>query len=145
MKKISYLASFLLFYLISCKNEEEVKSENDIDAVRNFVQAALEGNYEKARGFMLADSINLDRMKMIEALNLSPEERRGLATASINVHEIKRVNDSTTIVIYSNSCKNNWDTLRALKRKEQWLVDFNYLFEHDMDTLVNKTDSLKND
>jgi hypothetical protein len=143
MKKILYLSSFLLF-LFACKNEDknEPASENDVDAVRNFIQAALEGNYEKAKTFMIADSISLERMSNVERVNLSPEEKKGLAAASINVHNITRKNDSTTIVIYSNSFKNNWDTLRAVKLKGQWLVDFNYLFDHGYDTLVNKKDSL---
>ncbi|HEY6504749.1 MAG TPA: hypothetical protein VIZ28_12290 [Chitinophagaceae bacterium] len=143
MKKILSLTSFLLFCLYACnEDKKEPASENDVDAVRNFIQAALEGNYEKAKTFMLADSISLERMSNIERVNLSPEEKKGLAAASINVHNITRVNDSTTIVIYSNSFKNNWDTLRAVKLKNNWLVDFNYLFDHDNDILMNRKDSL---
>lgn len=145
MKKIIYISSFLLFSLAACnshKDAEPTEAENDLDAVRNFVQAALIGDFNKARTFMLADSINLDRMKMIEAAKLSPDEKRGLAQSSINIHNVDRVNDSTTVVIYSNSFKNNHDTLRAVKQNEKWMVDFNYLFEHDMDTLTNKKDTL---
>jgi hypothetical protein len=144
MKKIFYISSFLLFCVVSCKNEEKKPeaAEDDLDAVRNFVQAALIGNFEKARSYMLSDSINLDRMKMIESANLSPEEKRGLSTSNINIHNIRRVNDSTTIVIYSNSFKNNWDTLKAVKLRQQWLVDFNYLFEHGSDTILNKSDTI---
>ncbi len=54
-----------------------------------------------------------------------------------------RLNDSTTVVIYSNSFKNNWDTLKAVRQKGQWLVDFNYLFDHESDTLMNKKDSIQ--
>ena len=145
MKKILYLSSFLFFCLGACKNEDKKEtpaSENDVDAVRNFIQAALEGNYEKAKTFMLSDSINLERMNAIERVNLSLEEKKGLAAASINVHNITRENDSTTIVIYSNSFWNNWDTLKAVKWKGEWLVDFNYLFDHDSDTLINRKDTL---
>lgn len=145
MKKIAYISSFLLFSFAACNNDkpaEETMAESDLDAVRNFVQAALVGDYDKAKTFMIADSINLDRMKMIESANLSPDEKKGLAQSSINIHNVNRVSDSMTIVIYSNSFKNNWDTLRAIRKKEQWLVDFNYLFEHDSDTLTNKRDTL---
>ena len=83
------------------------------------------------------------RMNMIERVNLLPDEKKGLATASINIHNVSRVNDSTTVVIYSNSFKNNWDTLKAVRQKGQWLVDFNYLFDHESDTLMNKKDSIR--
>lgn len=143
MKKILY--SFLLFYAIGCKNEDKKPpaSENDVDAVRNFIQAALEGDYAKARTFMLADSVNTERMNVIERVKLSPEEKKGLAAASIIVHDVKHVNDSTTVVIYSNSFKNNQDTLRALRVQGSWMVDFNYLFNHDSDTLLIKKDSIQ--
>jgi hypothetical protein len=154
MKKIFYLSSFLLFFPIAigigaCNNDnkETPKAENDVDAIRNFIQFALYGDYEKAKTYMLPDSLNKEQMNAVERVNLSPEEKKGLATSSINIHNVNRVNDSTTIVIYSNSFKNNWDTLKAVKQNGEWLVDFNYLFNHDIDTLsnpsVNKPDSSK--
>ncbi|MBL7740995.1 MAG: DUF4878 domain-containing protein [Chitinophagaceae bacterium] len=144
MKKILHLSSFLLFCCSACKNEDKQNqvSENDVDAVRNFIQAALEGNYDKAETFMIRDSVATERMNNIKRVNLSPEEKKGLAASSIIVHNITRVNDSATVVIYSNSFKKNQDTLRALRVNGNWLVDFNYLFDHDKDTPVNKTDSL---
>ena len=48
------------------------------------------------------------------------------------------MNDSTTILIYSNSFKNDHDTLKILRINSQWLVDFKYLYEHDSDTLMSK-------
>jgi hypothetical protein len=147
MKKIAFY-SFLLFCLAACNSRDEApKSENDVDAIRNFIQSSLYGDYDKARKYMLADSINQEQMGAIERVNLSADEKRGLAGASINIHNVNRVNDSTTIVIYSNSYKNNRDTLKAIKKNGEWLVDFKYLFTHDSDTLTNtpgnKTDSAR--
>jgi hypothetical protein len=149
MKRNRFIFLFLLFLSVACNNEDRQaasKSENDVDAARNFIQAALNGEYQKARDYMLKDSNNEQRMNVIERFNLSPEEKRGLLEATINIHNVKPVNDSTTIVIYSNSFKNDWDTLKVLKIKDQWLVDFKYLYEHDMDTSnikSIKTDSLR--
>lgn len=149
MKKIFYLSSLAVFCFVSCNNNDKqpAKAENDVDAIRNFIQFALYGDYDKAKTYMLPDSINKEQMNAIERVNLSPEEKTGLSNASINIHNINRVNDSTTVVIYSNSYKNNWDTLKAIKQKGEWLVDFKYLFNHDQDTLikysVNKPDSSK--
>lgn len=128
--------------LITCKNKDkqEDKSENDIDAARNFIQSALYGDYKKARTFMLPDSVNEQRMNAIERVNLSPEEKKGLAGASIRILKIKNVvPDSVTVVIFSNSFKNNPDTLKVIKQNGQWLVDFKYLYDHDMDTLFKNS------
>lgn len=141
MKRYRFIFFFLLFLFVACKNNDQPavsESENDVDAARNFIQAALLGDYAKARTFMLSDSANDQRMNAIERVNLPPEEKKGLAGASIYIHKRQPVNDSTTIVVYSNSFKNNWDTLRVLRVNNQWLVDFKYLYEHDMDTAFPK-------
>lgn len=140
MKKLVPLFSLLLLCLGACNNADRQntgESENDVDAARNFIQSALAGDYEKARTYMLTDSTNQERMNAVERVNLSPEEKKGLAGASINIHDVSRpVKDSVTIVIYSNSFKNNRDTLKVLKQNGKWLVDFDYLFTHDTDSLA---------
>lgn len=147
MKKLFPFILAGLALVMGCNNATEApKAENDVDAVRNFVQASLFGDYENARKYMLRDSANDEKMSLIERVNLSAEEKRGLATSSINMHAISRVNDSTTIVIYSNSFKNDHDTLKVVRQHGEWLVDFKYLFTHGSDTLaapppLPKTDS----
>ena len=147
MKKIVYLSSFLLFYLGACTSadkESTKESENDVDAARNFIQAALLGDYDLAQSYMLQDSVNTERMNVIKRINLSKDEKAGLASASINIHDVTRRQDSTTIVIYSNSFKNNHDTLKVIKNEGKWLVDFKYLFEHAADSASKPvTDSLR--
>lgn len=151
MKKLVQLSSFLFLFLSGCKDADkktETQSENDIDAARNFIRAALDGEYEKGRQLLVSDSANYQYYTEYEKLHakLDAEEKKKYHNASINVHAVTPVNDSTTIVIYSNSYKNDHDTLKLMKTDGQWLVDLKYLFNHDMDTLqhsMNKTDTLK--
>ena len=135
MKKI-LLPVIATLLLAACNNSDKNEaSENDIDAARNFIQAALKSDYQKARSFMLPDSANQESMSLVERVHLSPEEKKGLAAATINIHGVNRVDTATTIVIFSNSFKNNQDTLRVKKVNGQWLVDLNYLFTHDRDSV----------
>lgn len=150
MKAIKYLIPSLLFLLAACNNEEKKttpNSENDVDAVRNFINAALKGDYDKVRTYMLKDSVNEEWMNQVERLSVhtSPEEKKGLASASIIVHERKPINDSTTIVIYSNSFKNNKDTLKVVRKDKDWLVDFSYLFNHSKDSIWQQPPASGND
>ena len=139
--KTLFLISFLLFIFCSCgSNEEEqqaITSENDIDAARNFIQSSLNGEYKKARNYMLKDSANMQYFDAYERnfTRLTGEERRDYRESTINIHNVNPVSDSVSVIIYSNSYKKDHDTLKVVKINDQWLVDFKYLFQHSADTL----------
>ncbi|MBC7872388.1 MAG: DUF4878 domain-containing protein [Ferruginibacter sp.] len=144
MKRYCYLFLFLLFYFVSCRSKDNPtpgKSENSIDAARNFIRAALDGRFTEARTFMLRDSVNTNYMDVAERSYQKAEQstKDGYRVASINIIRVTDpVKDSVTVVIYSNSFKNDHDTLKVVKTKGQWLVDLKYLYEHDGDTLQHK-------
>lgn len=143
MKKMTRrIRSFLLYSVFlfpACKNTDKTttESENNIDAARNFIRAALDGKFEQARQYLLPDSTNTNWMDVAERSYQRSEQtvKDGYRTASINIHKVTEVNDSTTVLIYSNSYKNDHDTLKVLKQNGRWLVDLKYLFEHDADSL----------
>ena len=132
-----------LFLLASCGNEEKAPatSDNHVDAVRNFVRAALDGKFAEARMYMISDSVNNNYMDVAERsyTNMNQENKDGYRASSIHFpSSMITVNDSTSIVIYSNSFKNNPDTLKVIKTGGKWLVDFKYLYLHDADTINTK-------
>ena len=130
-------------FFYACNNDdrkETGKSENDIDAARNFIRAALDGRFAEAKTYLLVDSSNIHYIEMAE-INYDRADsatKTGYRVASINVHEVDPVNDSTTIVIYSNSFKNDHDSLKILRLNGHWFVDLKYLYEHDRDTVSLK-------
>jgi hypothetical protein len=125
MKQYTLIAaSFLLLFAAACNNDQqakESKSENDIDAARNFIRSALDGKFNEAKTFLLADSSNIQYFDANERnyQRINADEKRNYREATINIHNVTPVNDSTTIVIYSNSFKNDHDTLRIVKKKSQ--------------------------
>lgn len=145
MKWFMPSALLLALSLAGCKgsgDKQVTASENNIDAARNFIRAALDGKFNEARGFMLQDSLNTNYMDLAERSyqNTDPATRNGYKTSSIRIHssQVTNPDDSTSIVIYSNSFKNDPDTLKVLRINGQWLVDLKYLYEHDADTLLNR-------
>ena len=143
--KAILLAGFLsLLFYTACNNPDKQstgKSDNDMDAVRNFLEASLKGNYNEAANYMLKDSTNLGFLEVTERkYKLSDaDEKRKLREASLRFFDTQKINDSTTVTIFSNSYKNNKDTLKIIKMGDQWLVDLKYLFQHDMDSTIQKT------
>jgi hypothetical protein len=143
MKKI-IISSFLLFAFIACNNEdnkeESPKAEDDVAAAVNFVNAALKGNFKDARNYAVKDSTNLQFLDIRERIysTMDPGTRENYAKASMRVYEVNRLNDSTTIVVYANSFKNDKDTLKVTRANDNWLVDIKYLWLHGEDSMGMK-------
>ena len=140
MKKIFYLAAAMLLVLLACNSNDRqpasATSDNDIDAARNFIQAALMGDFEKAKTFMVKDSLSIGQLNAIERLNerLTPQEKEKYKGASIRIHKDRKINDSTSVVHYSNSYRNKVDSLKVIRANGKWLVDFKFM--------LSKNDSL---
>jgi hypothetical protein len=153
MKKyINTISSSLFLLALACNQAGQqgtTSSENDIDAARNFIRAALDGKFNEAKGFLYNDSSNTEYFDAYQRnyQKTEPDIKRDYREATINIHSVTQLNDSTTVVIYSNSYKNDHDTLKVLKINNQWLVDLKYLFQHDADTVhaptQNKIDTIK--
>lgn len=130
---LSFCFLFLLFFY-ACNNSDESEtpaSENDVDAARNFIDAALKGHYDDARRLVVQDSVNnlwVDLLKRNYQGHMSLGDKAGYRAASINIHNVKTINDSTTVINYSNSYKKKADSLKVIKSDGAWLVDLAYSF-----------------
>lgn len=134
MKKLLFLG-WTCLVVLACSNsgteEDTGKPENDVDAARMFIRDALNGNYKQAAKLILPDSANvqlLDNLERAYLQNNNVTEQRGYREASIRVHETKKLNDSTSIVVYSNSYKNKKDSVKAVRVNDAWLIDLKYSF-----------------
>lgn len=131
----------VLFFLLSCSdNSRQVNTEpeNEMDAVRTFIRAALDGDYAKARTLLVPDSLNLQDIDASERLykeRMSKEEKEKYRGASIHIHDTRKIDDSTSVVYYSNTYRNQKDSLKVVKQDGKWLIDFKYIFKHKPDSL----------
>lgn len=121
--------------------EKPLEAENEIDAARQFIRASLDGRFDLARDFLLVDSLNNNYMDLAERSyqKASPADKESYKGATLVIHNTNTVNDSITIVIFSNSFKNDHDTLRVLKTEGKWRVDLKYLFGHGRSDSSNLT------
>ncbi len=128
------LPVLLTLTFFSCTNSENkttVTSENQVDAARNFIRAALDGKWNDAQKFMLPDSTNLqvlDNLKRNWENQMNADDKRGYRDASINLYDTRNVADTIVIVNYSNSYKKERDSVRVVRINQQWLVDLKYSF-----------------
>jgi Domain of unknown function (DUF4878) len=130
---------FCLFTACNNGNDNSAaNASNDMDAARNFLDAALKGDFSTASGYMLRDSANIGYLGLSERIYKGKRagEKDSLKASSLRFFDTRQVNDSTTVTVFSNSYMNKKDTLKVLKINGHWLVDLKYLFEHDMDTSI---------
>jgi len=104
-----------------------------MDAAAKFLRAALDGDYKKAKSFLVADSTNKQIIDIYENdynNKLNAEVKKAYKTASIRfLKETHDLNDSVTIVHYSNSYINKPDSLKIIKANGQWFIDLNFTFQ----------------
>jgi len=116
---------FLLF-LAACQGGKTFSPADDAqDAGRQFIRASLDGDYEKARFYLLNDSVNLLLIaKWQQGFDrMDRDTRQQYREASILPLSIRTVNDSVTIYTFSNSFRKDTTALRIVRVKGEWLVD----------------------
>lgn len=103
-------------------------SENDVDAARNFIRLFLDGKLEKARNMLVEDSLNTQIFDAYERIykNRSNKDKNGYRGSTIQIHSVRTVNDSVSVISYSNSFKKIVDSLKVMKDNNAWKIDLKY-------------------
>jgi Domain of unknown function (DUF4878) len=125
-----YLFCFSLLIFCACNNDSTYKKAEDAqDAGREFIRASLDGNYDKAKFYLLKNEDNLmllDRWKEMYG-KYAADTVSAFKDADIRPIKIEAVNDSTTLYTYSNSFTKDTTTLNVVKVNGEWLVDLKTL------------------
>ena len=119
-------ASLILTLIVACHAGKTFdKAEDAQDAGRQFIRASLDGDYEKARFYLLSDSVNLLLIGKWQRDfdQLDQTTRQQYREASILPISIKTINDSVTSYSYSNSFRKDTTTVHIVRVSGEWLVD----------------------
>jgi hypothetical protein len=123
----------VLLFLVACsaKTTVLIPAENGFDAGREFIDACLKGDFSKAAFYMLNNNKNTPLLKAIEASYREKDKdgRQELRTASIQIKKVSEPNDSTVILLYSNSVDTITKKAVVLKQNNIWLVDLQKTFQ----------------
>jgi hypothetical protein len=130
MRWLLFVCISMLFF--SCSSYP--KAEDPLDAAREFIDACLNGDFDKASFYMLQDDENkafLDKVK-VNYRSKNASERKEYKEANIIILEEDTVNDSTEIINYKNSYDNIALKARVLNRNGIWQVDLKYTFNGNL-------------
>ena len=106
MKLFTVVAALAVFS--SC-NDKRTNPTTDIDVARAFIKDILENDFKDAKTFVLDEEMNNQYFELSKKNfeNKSKEELKEYKEADIIVNELTAVNDSVTIINYSNTYKKN--------------------------------------
>jgi hypothetical protein len=122
-KNIWFLFLFLVF--ISCKQEKLKPAEDALDAAREFKNACLKGDFDRAKFYVVSNeknSLNLDDIIKLYKTK-DKEQQKELKEASIIINSNKEISSADVQIVLSNSFDKISDTLFVVKQNNLWLVD----------------------
>jgi len=132
MKTITIL--FTVLFFISCKSEKEKIPLSALDTGRDFIRASLNGEFNDAESLILKDDQNLQLFQSYKTFydRLPAEKKQLYRNASYEINKYLDVDDSTTIINYSNSYMNKPMDIKLVRKNKTWLVDFKYTYSGNL-------------
>lgn len=130
IKKIS--VSLIAIIALSCGDGSYKKATDAQDAGREFIRASLDGDFKKARFYLLKNDDNVWMLEKMQSdyQSLPAELKRIKRESNIRPVSITPVNDSLTKYTYWQTA-NPKDTiaLSVVKLNGEWLVDLKSIIE----------------
>lgn len=101
-----------------------------MDTGRMFIRASLDGDFKTAEMLLLKDTLNMQYFQSYKQFynKLAAEKKENYKNASYEINSYKDINDSSSLINYSNSYMNKPLDIRVQKINNTWLVDFKYTY-----------------
>ena len=131
MKLKVFIVLGFLNVLVSCNNKAPYPS-TDIDVARAFIKDILENNYKDAKVFVLDEEMNNQYFELSKKQfeTKSKAELDLYKRSDIIVNELRQVNDSVTIVNFSNTYKTAMkNEVKVVKVNGKWSIDLKHTFQ----------------
>jgi hypothetical protein len=134
MNKIIIFTLALILTVSACSHSADVSKKDPLESGRGFIESSLKGDYDEAQKYLLQDSTNMEYFNGLKDFysKRTKEEKEGYKNANILIDSTQQLSDSVTIITYSNTYKNQPSKLKMVRKNNQWLVDFKYTFNNNL-------------
>lgn len=130
--KLKFLIVFLVVNVFSSCGNKSTVPNTDIDVARAFIKDVLANNFKDAKSLVLDEDINNQYFDLAkkEFEGKDKDELEKYKESDIIINELKNVNDSVTLLNYSNSYKKTMKSeVKVVKVNGQWLIDLKHTFQ----------------
>ena len=113
--------------LFSCSHKHE-RPDTALDTGRSFIRATLDGDFDAAQELIYSDSLNVQYFNLYKTQyeRSSDDEKKNYKNADYTINKYDNVNDSVTIIDYSNSYMKKPLELKVVRKDNEWQIDFKY-------------------
>jgi hypothetical protein len=127
---------YIFFFIISsaiffsCSSNTAQRPQTAMDTGRDFIRASLDGNFKSAEALLLKDTQNLQLFASYKIYyqRLHAEDKKNYKDAAYEINKYVDVNDSTTVINYSNSFMKKPMEIKIVRTDNIWQVDFKYTY-----------------
>ena len=133
-RTLAVIVAFALL-LLSCNNDKKSSPLTDTDVATTFIRDILDNKINDAEQYILKDTTNIQYFESFKQAYLKKDkaELEQFKSADIIINEISNVNDTVSIINYSNSYKkDSKNVLKVVRIDGKWLIDFKYTFSGNM-------------
>lgn len=122
-------SSLLLFVMVSsCFNNNEKRPTTATETGTAFIRATLDGNFKNAETLLYKDDQNIAMFESYKTFykRLPAEKKEAYQKASYTINTLTDLNDSTSIINYSNSYMKQPMDIKVIRKDMVWSIDFKY-------------------
>ncbi len=134
MQNIKSSIFILILGIFSCTEEQKQRPTTAMETGRAFIDASLKGDFKDARTMVLNDPENVQLFDaFIQYYQKMPtDKKQHYQSASYQINKYMDINDSTTIINYSNDYMNKPMEIKIIKRNKEWWIDFKYTYSGNL-------------
>ena len=128
MKNLIIILTLIIF--AGCSGEQYKRPDSALETGRDFIRASLNGEFKKAEELLIKDSANVQLFESYKRFyNKMPAlEKANYKKASYEINKLDEINDTTTLINYSNSYMKKPMDIKVIKTGDYWGVDFKYVY-----------------
>lgn len=122
--------------LSSCNEEKKERPNTAIETGRAFIKASLNGDFPTSESLILIDSSNSSLFNTYKEFykKLPAEKKQHYKKSSYEINKLEEINDSVTIINYSNDYMNKTMDIKIIRINNIWYIDFKYTYSENQTT-----------
>ncbi|RYD73332.1 MAG: hypothetical protein EOP53_20290 [Sphingobacteriales bacterium] len=131
---MKYLFSAVILFLFAACGQGDTRPSTALDTGRDFIRASLNGDFKKAERLLINDAENVQLFDSYKRYyeKMPADLKANYRNASYEINKFLEVDDSTTIINYSNSYMKKPMDIKVKKDGEVWGVDFKYTYSGNL-------------